>query len=62
MAPIDIIVLILALGLAGYTLYGVFFRKKKEGACGCAGCNGCSAANQTNGGCSCAAPASNAEE
>ena len=41
MAPIDIIVLILAVALAGYTLFRFFFRKK-DNSCGCAGCNGCS--------------------
>jgi len=49
MAPIDIIVLILALGLAAYTLFGFFFRKK-ESPCGCNGCSGC-ASPPPEGGC-----------
>jgi len=43
MALIDIIVMILAIALGGFTLYRAFFRKKdKAGGCGC-GCSGCSA-------------------
>ena len=48
MAPIDIIVLLAAIGLAGGTLFGVFFRKKTENACTCNGCSGCS---PSEGGC-----------
>ena len=55
MAPIDWIVMILALGLAGYTLFGIFFRKKEK-SCGCNGCSGCAGAEQAGGCPSCEEP------
>ena len=49
MQLIDILVLILAIAVAGWTLYRAFFRKKeKAGGCGCAGCSAPCASRESN--------------
>ena len=43
MQPIDIVVLVLAVGVVGYVIVKAIVNKKKgvSGSCGCASCEGC---------------------
>ena len=43
MQPIDIVVLVLAVGVVGYVIVKAIVNKKKgvSGSCGCASCQGC---------------------
>ncbi len=44
MSPIDIAVLVMAVGVVGYVIVKAILNKKqgKSGSCGCSSCDGCS--------------------